>query len=534
MRIEPKIIAATAFMLTVMALAASVPYTLHRQVMHRLKALSTVESGENLGTSLLDALNAAVASRRAYLSTGNAEFNAAYFKALATLKPIRAKLATLTHGTDVQSSNLTIVAETEALLSDLDRGMHGTTLASAEEPHLGRIRALIAAEIVSHSLEREQLQQRLAGTSLLALEAGSGAILLGIAISLAALRFAQRALHRSAAATSSAENRSHFLDGCGRLVNALQLADDMEEASAILGSQLPKMFPQLDGAIYLYRSSHDYLERSVSWGEGTSADVLAPMECWALRSGCSHFANGARDLHCQHATGDDVFCVPLVSHGKVMGILGVAGTALADGGGVQLRDWITQLASQLALALSNVELRARLRLQSFVDPLTQLYNRRYLDKAFRRELAVAHRRGTPLSVVMIDLDHFKRVNDSYGHERGDALLSSVGHALREAVRQSDTACRYGGEEMVVLMPDCSYENALERAEALRACIAGIRQQSGVDDCIWPTASLGVATFPLHGKEASGLVAAADVALYRAKQTGRNRVCGYHQEALAHI
>jgi diguanylate cyclase (GGDEF)-like protein len=174
------------------------------------------------------------------------------------------------------------------------------------------------------------------------------------------------------------------------------------------------------------------------------------------------------------------------------------------------------------LALSNVELRASLRLQSVIDPLTQLYNRRYLDETLKRELNRAQRRGTPVAVLMIDLDHFKRVNDTFGHEGGDLLLRSVANILKQSVRACDVACRYGGEELIVLMPDCGLDSAAERAEAIRVAIAGLHLSYNAQ-VLTATASFGVAAYPACGGEPELLVQEADAALYAAKRDGRNRV-----------
>jgi len=140
----------------------------------------------------------------------------------------------------------------------------------------------------------------------------------------------------------------------------------------------------------------------------------------------------------------------------------------------------------------------------------------------KRELARASRSGVPLSVLVLDLDHFKRINDTYGHEGGDAILRKVAQALRENIRSGDVACRMGGEEMIVLLPECDAENAVKRADALRLVIAaGDVLHNG--QRIGATASIGVASYPAHGHNTQTLVHAADLALYEAKHEGRNCV-----------
>lgn len=160
--------------------------------------------------------------------------------------------------------------------------------------------------------------------------------------------------------------------------------------------------------------------------------------------------------------------------------------------------------------------------QSVHDPLTGLYNRRYLDATLERELMLADRDGQPVSVVMCDLDHFKAINDRYGHLAGDEVLRTFAVAMMEHSRGSDIACRYGGEEFVLVMPGMPEAEACERAEQLRAAIEAAPVNHG-DTSIAVTASFGVARFPQGGRTSVELLAAADKAMYAAKRGGRNQV-----------
>ena len=167
-------------------------------------------------------------------------------------------------------------------------------------------------------------------------------------------------------------------------------------------------------------------------------------------------------------------------------------------------------------------LQEELREQSTHDALTGLYNRRFLDEFFGRELLLAKRGGHPVSVIMGDLDHFKAVNDRYGHLAGDEVLRVFGTLLTNNARASDIVCRYGGEEFLLVLPGMTTEGAVERAEQLRQAMAATPVSNGVSR-ITVTASFGVATFPTHGRTTDELIAAADRALYSAKAEGRNRV-----------
>jgi diguanylate cyclase (GGDEF)-like protein len=181
------------------------------------------------------------------------------------------------------------------------------------------------------------------------------------------------------------------------------------------------------------------------------------------------------------------------------------------------------VADQVALALSNLRLQESLREQAIRDPLTGLFNRRYMQESLDRELRRAQRRHTPMGVIMIDIDHFKRFNDTFGHAAGDALLTGVGTLLQRQTRAEDIACRYGGEEFALILLDASAEDTEERAKLLCEEAARLHVEYGSQALGTVTVSVGVAVFPEHGETAEALLKAADAALYRAKAGGRDRV-----------
>jgi diguanylate cyclase (GGDEF)-like protein len=175
---------------------------------------------------------------------------------------------------------------------------------------------------------------------------------------------------------------------------------------------------------------------------------------------------------------------------------------------------------QAMLALEHA--LAGLREEALTDPLTGLYNRRYLWEFLRREWVRARRAGQPLSVIMLDLDHFKRINDSFGHQAGDYVLAAVAGLLRNQIRSSDIVCRYGGEEFALVLPDASYESVRQRAEEIRSAIKQLELTYQGIALGRITASLGIALFPNHADGPDDLITAADAALYEAKSTGRDR------------
>jgi len=193
---------------------------------------------------------------------------------------------------------------------------------------------------------------------------------------------------------------------------------------------------------------------------------------------------------------------------------------------IVLEEQVRHRTEELEAALRKVQaLQAELREQAIIDPLTGLYNRRYLNETFKRELIRAERLGHPLSVVMADLDKFKDINDTYSHQAGDEALRVFGELLRHHSRGSDIYCRYGGEEFVLVLCDMTEEDACRRAEQLRAEFAAGPITFGAA-VIQATASFGVAVFPKHGETGEALIAAADTALYAAKHGGRNQVRRY--------
>lgn len=218
-------------------------------------------------------------------------------------------------------------------------------------------------------------------------------------------------------------------------------------------------------------------------------------------------------------------CVPLTTDDAPLGVLHILQTTGQSETVPDQRVLLATMAADLiGLALSNIQLREHLHEQSIRDTLTGLYNRRYLNETLPRELQRSMRQQQSVSIIMLDVDHFKHINDTHGHQVGDAVLRILGTFLCNRSRASDLACRYGGEELLLLLPDTSLQQARSYAEHLRQSI----QQLGGEYEGLPlpgfTVSIGVAATPMHGMRAETLIAAADHALYQAKAGGRNRVC----------
>ena len=181
------------------------------------------------------------------------------------------------------------------------------------------------------------------------------------------------------------------------------------------------------------------------------------------------------------------------------------------------------VGDHISLALANIRLRETLRHQVVHDVLTGLFNRRYLEETLEREIHRVRRKGASLGIIMLDLDRFKHFNDTFGHDAGDNLLRSLGKTLASCVRREDVACRYGGEEFILILPEASLEIVRQRAEEIRREFpkVPVLHRGQVMESV--TVSLGVAMFPTHGATGQDVLRAADDAMYRAKAQGRNRV-----------
>jgi diguanylate cyclase (GGDEF)-like protein len=260
-----------------------------------------------------------------------------------------------------------------------------------------------------------------------------------------------------------------------------------------------------------------------------SGDLIAPGDCWALRRGQPHHVDGRsggqRCAHIDHSgsvAGISTLCVPLVAQGDTVGLLHVSAMPGA-GDDDNEAELVTSVGEQLAMAMANLRLRETLRVQSLRDPLTGLFNRRYLEENLARELQRCERRSLPLSLLMLDVDNFKRFNDQHGHAAGDAVLSHVGRTLEALVRGEDLACRYGGEEFTLILPEADAATAIARAETIRRTVA-MTTLLHMGQTLGPvTMSIGVASFPADGATPEVLLGLADASLYRAKAEGRDRV-----------
>jgi diguanylate cyclase (GGDEF)-like protein len=288
----------------------------------------------------------------------------------------------------------------------------------------------------------------------------------------------------------------------------------------------PLILPDVPGALYLFDDARTHLHAIATWHHPEGAiPEFATEECWALRRGQIHnVADGRDDVACAHVkgrSGAGYSCRPLIAHGEAIGLVYLEWTGTATDAATS--NDLDVFTESLALALANHRLRELLRDQSIRDPLTGLYNRRYLQETLELDFARASRSGEAFSLIMADLDHFKRVNDSFGHDAGDHILTRFAQLLTAHVRKGDIVCRFGGEEFLVLVRGAGSAEAAERAEQICAATRALQPQFHGKSLGAVTVSLGVASVPEHAGNAEALFAAADAALYAAKRAGRDRV-----------
>lgn len=345
-------------------------------------------------------------------------------------------------------------------------------------------------------------------------------------------RIAQRTLHLRAANRGLSE-RTHEMALLAELTEWLLVGNSRSEAYRMIGIFFTRLFPLGAGRLYLRRGASDTFAGEIDWGSPRrAAPTLTVQTCLALRQGLSQCTcDGQADAATcipprEQSPAPAALCIPLVSQSETFGLiyLELPATGGMNGDRIDPADKMLTaiVVKQLALGLENLRLREALLEQATRDALTGLYNRRYLEETLTREIERARRQQGTLAAIMLDVDFFKRFNDNYGHEAGDVVLAAIGRLLGKNIRASDVACRYGGEEFTILLPDTDAAQAAERAELIRrAAHEMVLEYDKKLPAV--TLSLGVAEFPLHGETGATLLAAADAALYRAKENGRDRV-----------
>jgi diguanylate cyclase (GGDEF)-like protein len=314
------------------------------------------------------------------------------------------------------------------------------------------------------------------------------------------------------------------------MAHFLQGAMVIEELYRIVASFAPRLFPRYSGALCVIDSSRNVIETTAIWGDSPACEpIFSPDDCWALREGRAHLVSDPQSgLVCPHAARDrqnSQICVPMSAQSEMLGFLHLQ-SRLRDPSGETFTDTELRLihvvAEEIALSLANVGLREILRHHAFRDPLTGLYNRRFLHEALDLELRRAVRRRVPVGLVMLDLDGFKKINDTYGHAAGDSLLQAVATLLQSNVRASDVLCRYGGDEFSIMMPETSLKDATMRADECSSAVKLLSLEWEGKILAGLTISSGVAAYPIC-PTSDALFREADSALYSAKASSGDQV-----------
>lgn len=311
----------------------------------------------------------------------------------------------------------------------------------------------------------------------------------------------------------------------------------MDEVLMVVKRSVETLFPCCFGALYIFANSRNVLDLMATWGQDKVPGAIAPPQvepdgCWSLRRGRAyHFGSAPIEFSCEHVAHgiQRYFCIPIIAHGETIGMLHLSPDEATVGNPAtdwqQRWDLAMLCGEQISLALANVRLRQELMDQSVRDQLTSLSNRRWFLDAAHREILRSSRTGAPLSMISLDVDHFKRFNDNHGHDAGDTVLREMGKMMAEFFRNGQYPCRIGGEEFVVLCPGMAKAAALAMAEEFRATVSGLTLVYSGAPLPSITISGGVASYPEDGAGVIEMLKVADEALYRAKESGRDCVFG---------
>jgi diguanylate cyclase (GGDEF)-like protein len=303
---------------------------------------------------------------------------------------------------------------------------------------------------------------------------------------------------------------------------------DEQETYQVVEKVCQKLFPQDSGCLCIMDPVEPHLKVVEFWG--TPAEHAAVPPETDITDPVSTERSAALCPYQSVCSEQDCLCVPISASGEILGLLSLC---FREEQGEESEDpyndspkakqaILSRVAEHYALSLINLRLRETLRMESIRDPLTGLFNRRYMEESLEREARRAKRHDTSIGIIMLDIDHFKSFNDVYGHDAGDMVLQELGLFLQRNTRGEDIACRYGGEEFLLIMPEAPLDNVIQRAKDLHA---GIRNLKIIyhGQPLRITVSIGVAVLPHHSSNVRELVKVADLAMYQAKRSGRDHV-----------
>ncbi|HED3853680.1 diguanylate cyclase [Enterobacter soli] len=312
-----------------------------------------------------------------------------------------------------------------------------------------------------------------------------------------------------------------------RMTQRLQGCENFADVINVAELFAPNIAPGIAGRLYILDRDPWQMRCVAEWlspdGQNTP---FHPDECWAVRRGQSHPpVNGEPDIACYHlpeTSLNNTLCVPLIAQGEAIGLLTFQNITPET---APSRAYLELMAEALGLALANQRLRDALLEKALFDPLTGLRNRHHLEDTLRTQMAQAMRNHEPVSCLMIDIDHFKSINDRFGHEAGDQVIKSVASIVQRAVHDSGLAFRYGGEEFLAILSGANEDAAQACATDIFNSVHDLSLRYGLSEIGPVDVSIGIASYPQHAQSDS-LLRAADVALYRAKELGRARIVSF--------
>lgn len=312
-----------------------------------------------------------------------------------------------------------------------------------------------------------------------------------------------------------------------RMTQRLQGCESFDDVVKVAELFAPNVAPGIPGRLYILETDPWQLRCAAQWlSPPDEPEMFYPDNCWAVRRGQSHPpVNGEPDVACDHLHASSVgqsLCVPLIAQGEAIGLLTFSKVTAES---APSRAYLEVMAEALGLALANQRLRSALLEKALFDSLTGLRNRHHLDDALHTQISLAVNNHTPLSCLMIDIDHFKAINDQYGHEAGDLVIKNVAAIIQREVRDIGMAFRYGGEEFLVLLGGSNEESARACAQEIYNQVRSLTLRYGPTDLGQVDVSIGIASFPQH-TQSDSLLRAADAALYRAKEQGRSRIVSF--------
>ncbi|MBE3479763.1 diguanylate cyclase [Enterobacter cloacae complex sp. P14RS] len=312
-----------------------------------------------------------------------------------------------------------------------------------------------------------------------------------------------------------------------RMTQRLQGCENFDDVINVAELFAPNIAPGIAGRLYVFDRDPWQMRCVAQWlSPADDEATFHPDACWAVRRGQSHPpVNGEPDVACYHLPASQVesaLCVPLIAQGEAIGLLSFQNITPEN---APARAYLELMAEALGLALANQRLRDALLEKALFDPLTGLRNRHHLEDTLHTQMTQAMRNGEPLSCMMIDIDHFKSINDRFGHEAGDQVIKNVATIVQRAAHDGGLAFRYGGEEFLVLLPGAGEAEAHACAQKIYNGVHALSLRYGLTEIGPVDVSIGIASYPEHA-QSDNLLRAADVALYRAKELGRSRIVSF--------